>query len=428
MEKIKKSDKKLFKKILRKVSINELKECGEIEINSLISEFVRLLEYDGKELGYNNNKIISMPKINNEELDLENIEFINLNENSITFLGGGDWQNPTKVTLELKNDNWNFFKGEIDEEKLPISNTKDLIKHVFNCNDDDLDRLSKFEDNVLFSDDDDDDSLLLEFFEQKDKLLNKKDSLNESENKSDNKEIFSGLEKIYNIDDLSEEDIKEVEKELSENLVFNGKKSNVKVNKKDKKLRPVKIKEIKEFIDNQTNSRFILYKWEKDKDNSEKVINPSVIEGTQILSTNTDEEEIMVWLDNDPQTTFNLNTNNEGEIDKIEYENEVFSLFVEYETTTVRIKEENIECADLRNEDDFQKFLNSIEIYDQDRMKLDNMRKYYSDEMIEKHLKRMQDVGYILESKKFQSTGDSLKDYYFTLTNKFLRTKKFRLF
>lgn len=52
-----------------------------------------------------------------EDVDFENCEIldINLGENKITFVAGGDWQDPTEFTVELKDDcHFHLIEDSVD--------------------------------------------------------------------------------------------------------------------------------------------------------------------------------------------------------------------------------------------------------------------------------------------------------------------------
>ena len=226
--------------------------------------------------------------------------------------------------------------------------------------------------------------------------------------------------KIDTSEYLEDSDIEDIEKIASDTIRINGKRVKAKLDKNAKKLSPVKKSELKELIEKETEGRFVLYKWE----NEEKT--PKVFEGTKICGTNLDSDSPMIWIDDKSDLPFIVDLNSEGEfiLDIID-EEEKYSLFIEETSVQVKVEEYIPESRDLREDIKFQDFINKLIIYDQDRFKLDNIAGEYTDESILENLNVMSDAGYIYSKRKYKNSDNELLDYFYTVTKKFLRIRKF---
>ena len=107
--------------------------------NFLISLYEKSPEtFDLYELPYEM-KFKSLPMVKSDEIDEEVVDFenteilnIDLDNNTITIVAGGDWQTPTKFSVVFKDDGFFHYEGfaifDVDYEK--GLSTKDVIKMI----------------------------------------------------------------------------------------------------------------------------------------------------------------------------------------------------------------------------------------------------------------------------------------------------------
>jgi hypothetical protein len=239
--------------------------------------------------------------------------------------------------------------------------------------------------------------------------------------------VTTNLGDTTKIGEMSAEDIAKLEKEVSDKMVVRGKKVNAKVDVNGVKQRPVKYEELKDLIKNQIENNFKLYFWAKDEENEGQTLEVKSFKGKKLMSTNLDDDEVMIWLDTKTDLPFSVDFSKDpkGDLVSLVDEGDTFTLTMEDKAILIHVEEQMAETMDLRSDEKFQEFLKKIKIYDQDRFKVNIIAKDYSEEDLTHWIERMSEVGYIYSKGKFQDTGKDEDDYFYTVTNKFLRTRKF---
>lgn len=341
------------------------------------------------------------------------------NQKVVAVVNKGYWNQNKKLEPDFKFNS--LSELGINLRMVGIDDKQQIENSIFKIKDQDL-TFEEIEENISKIESFEKDEDFSNFIENEDYNVEKEDNINTSNIDS----IQAGnLNQIANIKDLKDDEKEEIEKNLSDKLVINGKKVDAKLDIDASQIRPVRYNEIKDLIKNEIETKFLLYVWEKD--NGEEKIETEQYEGKKLISTNLDDDEVIIWLDTktDKPFTIDFSKNPKGDIVSLKDEGETFTLLMEEKTTLIHVEEKMPESADLRTNEDFQKFLKKIKIYDQDRFIIDYLESEYSEEDLNHWITKMAEVGYIKSKSKYRHTGNDAKDYYFTVTNKFLRTRKF---
>lgn len=229
------------------------------------------------------------------------------------------------------------------------------------------------------------------------------------------------IEKLRN-NELSDQEIEELKEEIKENNRKPGKRIEVKINKDAQDYYFLNVNKIIEICNSQQEEKFLLYKIVGGQEQYQ------LIEGNKLNYENLEENKKKFWLDDNKDEYFIIDFDNtENKTTKsIKFGEFYYHLLRLENSPTIDVNEVSPPSEDLKKNEDFQKFISKIQRYDENRMKLENMREYYNDEQINNFLDKMFEVGYIIKSNKFQNTGDDIKDYYYTLSNKFISMLKIK--
>jgi hypothetical protein len=315
------------------------------------------------------------------KLSLENCSILDIVDNKITFSAGGDWQYPQIVSIIMDNGYKLKVEGYGFEESNKFYPNESFFNTIFETND--YNKIVNF-----FGDYDEDDSEL--------------------------------IKKVRNSQNLSEDEIEELNKKLSDKLKIKGKKTKVKIDNNGKRLAFLKHNELKKVIEDEIENDYYIVYNEKDSEELKE------LRGKKIKSSNLNDE-IIFWLDSNPSIPFSIKLNDDDENISF-YEDElydtIYSVYKTENTTLLKIDEEVIENKDLRSDEEFQKFINKIKVYDGDRFLVDNMILDYNEEELDFFLNKLFDVGYLKSSHNYKNTGNKFTDKYYVLTSKFIRMKK----
>lgn len=245
-----------------------------------------------------------------------------------------------------------------------------------------------------------------------------------------NNETIKQIERLRN-NELTDEEIQELEKTIKRENREIGKQVNVKINKNARDFYPVHLSELENLVD-VPDQKYVIYKINKELLNNKELKDEDIqkFEGTKLCCSdpNFDEKQIKFWLEEYEDEYFVIDFENKKQKKTKDIENGdyFFHLLKEQESPTIDIEKRAPKTENLKENNDFQTFLSRIKRYDDDRMKLNNMREYYDDETIQQFIDKMYECGYISKSRKFQNTGNDIEDYYYVLSKKYIHMLKFQ--